>query len=75
MKQLRSKMLVDSLDELNVEVVKPKAKELVDGVNYCSNFDYHSNRTYLSSSVLKTVYKDLAKYYAEYILGEKEPTC
>lgn len=44
---------------------------LVDGLNHCTNFQYHSDRKYISSSVLKTVYKDIAKYHKEYILGEK----
>lgn len=52
-----------------------KAKEgfnLVDGVNVCSNQQYHSDRKYLSSSVLKTVYKSLDTYYNEYVLGNKK---
>jgi hypothetical protein len=46
-------------------------KELVDGVNDCSNADYHADRKYLSSSVLKVVYKNLAEYHNQYILGNK----
>ena len=45
---------------------------LVDGLNDCSNAQYHSDRKYLSSSVLKTVYKSLDVYYNEYILGQKK---
>lgn len=50
------------------------AKILVDGLNDCTNKDYHADRKYISSSVLKTVYKDIAKYHKEYILGEKNET-
>lgn len=41
------------------------------GLNYCSNSEYHGDRTALSSTVVKTVYKDLAQYHREYILGVK----
>lgn len=47
--------------------------ELKDGLNDCSNLEYHSDAKYISSSVLKTIYKDLNKYHKEYILKEKEP--
>jgi hypothetical protein len=47
-------------------------KELVDGVNICTNDEYHSDRKYLSSSVLKTVNKSLDLYHLEYILGQKK---
>lgn len=46
-------------------------KELVDGLNDCTNEAYHADRKYLSSSVLKTIYKSLDLYYNEYILGQK----
>lgn len=43
------------------------------GVNEgISNQLYHEDKEYLSSSVLKVVYEDLAKYYDEYILGNKK---
>jgi len=64
-------MLVDSLD---TPILEKEAKELFDGLNDCSNFDYHADRKYLSSSVLKTVHKSLELYHREYILGLKEPT-
>jgi hypothetical protein len=48
------------------------SKELMDGLNECSNTDYHSDRKYLSSSVLKTIYKDIAEYKRQYIDGEKK---
>ena len=49
-----------------------KPIELVDGINECENSDYHADRKYLSSSVLKTVHKSLDQYYHEYILGQKK---
>lgn len=45
---------------------------LVDGLNDCSNSEYHADRKYISSSVLKTIYKSLDIYYNEYILGMKK---
>jgi hypothetical protein len=51
-----------------------KFTELVDGLNRCTNAEYHADRKYLSSSVLKTVYKSLEKYHLEYIVGAKNPT-
>lgn len=51
-----------------------EVKELIDGLNYCTNAEYHSNRTYLSSSVLKTVLESLEKYKNDYILGLKPET-
>jgi hypothetical protein len=53
-------------------VPKPAPKVLVDGLNDCDNSDYHADRKYLSSSVLKSVYKSLDNYYNEYILGLKK---
>ncbi len=47
---------------------------LKPGINEnVSNADYHADRIYLSSSVLKTIYKSLDLYHKEYILGIKEP--
>lgn len=46
---------------------------LVPGYNKVDNFSYHADRTHLSSTVLKTLYKDPALYYDEYILGNKKP--
>jgi hypothetical protein len=48
------------------------SNRLTLGLNKCSNTDYHADRTAISSSVVKTIYKDLAQYHREYILGEKE---
>jgi hypothetical protein len=45
--------------------------ELVDGLNKCSNAEYHADRKYLSSSVLKTILKSLDTYREKYI--EKKP--
>lgn len=47
-------------------------QELVDGLNDVSNEIYHSDRKYLSSSVLKVLYKDLAEYKRQYIDGIKQ---
>ena len=47
-------------------------KKLINGLNRCSNHEYHSDKTYLSSSVLKTVLKSLATYKSEYIDGNKK---
>lgn len=55
-----------------MELIKSEKKVLVDGLNDCSNADYHADRKYLSSSVLKSVYKSLDIYYNEYILGMKK---
>lgn len=46
---------------------------LQDGINKCSNTDYHADRKYKSSSVLKTALKSLDEYYKQYILGERKP--
>lgn len=42
------------------------------GLNVCSNEDYHADRQYLSSSVLKVIYESLADYKKYYIDGEKK---
>lgn len=42
------------------------------GYNKCSSNDYHADREFLSSSVLKTIYKSLADYHDQYILGNKK---
>lgn len=47
--------------------------KLQKGLNYCSNAEYHGDKSYLSSSVLKTIYKSLEKYELEYLKGIKEP--
>jgi hypothetical protein len=47
-------------------------KQLEDGINECSNEVYHADRKYLSSSVLKTIYKSLNEYHDQYILGNKK---
>lgn len=51
---------------------KTATKELVDGINDVTNSDYHADRKYLSSSVLKTIYKSLDQYYLEYKMGMKK---
>jgi hypothetical protein len=45
------------------------SKKLVDGLNHCSNSDYHADRKYLSSSVLKTILVSLEAYKTQYIDG------
>lgn len=57
-----------------VSAAPPKFSELVDGLNDCTNEQYHADRKYLSSSVLKTVLESLDKYHNDYILGLKAPT-
>lgn len=48
--------------------------KLADGViTGVSNADYHADRTYLSSSVIKLIYKDIAAYKAQYIDGIAAP--
>lgn len=42
---------------------------LQHGLNNCSNAEYHSDRRYLSSSVLKTILKSLNDYKLQYIDG------
>lgn len=37
-----------------------------------SNAEYHADRTHLSSTGLKTLLKDPAAFYAEYVLGESD---
>ena len=47
-------------------------KELQIGVNLgFSNEEYHADRKFLSSSVIKTLYHDVKKYEDEYINGNK----
>lgn len=40
--------------------------KLVDGLNDCSNAQYHMDRTYISSSGLKVAYKDIAEFDRQY---------
>jgi PDDEXK-like domain of unknown function (DUF3799) len=54
-------------------LTKPKLKPLVDGLNDVSNEEYHADREYISSSVLKKIYKSLDEYHMEYISGIKCP--
>lgn len=48
-----------------------KSKVLVPGLNDISNEDYHADKTRLSSTNLKTLIKDPAKFYDEKILGNR----
>lgn len=41
------------------------------GLNKCSNKEYHADKEYLSSSSLKLLLEDPAKFYEEKILGNK----
>jgi hypothetical protein len=57
------------------EALKVSSNEtgLILGVNPpVSNDVYHGDRTAVSSSVIKTMYKDIAQYHREYVLGQKE---
>jgi len=45
--------------------------KLKEGINHCTNSQYHEDKSYLSSSSLKTLLKDLDAFYKEYILLEK----
>lgn len=44
------------------------------GINNVTNEEYHSDRNYLSSSVLKTILKDPKEYIEVYINGNKKAT-
>jgi hypothetical protein len=45
--------------------------KLVEGINpKCSNEEYHGDREYVSSSVLKLMFKDPKEYYNRYVLGD-----
>lgn len=46
---------------------------LILGLNpKISNEEYHADREFISSSVIKTIYKSLDDYHHEYILGNKK---
>lgn len=42
------------------------------GINNCTNKEYHSDSTFLSSSDFKLLLKDSSQFYKEKILGQKE---
>jgi len=42
------------------------------GINHCSNKQYHSDKTWLSSSSLKTILESPKKFYEEQILGQRK---
>lgn len=46
--------------------------KLKPGFNTCSNEEYHSDRTFYSSSALKLLLKDKGAFYRKYILNEKQ---
>ena len=46
--------------------------KLSPGINNCSNEEYHGDKSYLSSSNLKLLIKDIEKFKKEFIDGEKE---
>lgn len=46
--------------------------KLKHGINECTNSEYHSDKTYLSSSSLKTILKSASKFHKEHILGERK---
>ncbi len=43
------------------------------GLNNCTNAEYHGDKSYISSSGLKTLLESPEKFYKENILGEREP--
>ncbi len=56
-----------------LEPDSPLQSNLVLGLNPpLSNSTYHGDRAYKSSSVLKSMYKNIEAYYAEYVLGVRE---
>lgn len=46
--------------------------KLKPGINECSNEEYHGDKSYLSSSNLKLLLKDLEKFKKEVIEGQRE---
>lgn len=46
---------------------------LKDGINKCTNQEYHADNEYLSSSSYKLLLTDLPKFYKEKILKQAEP--
>ena len=46
--------------------------KLKDGLNKCSNLDYHADTEYISSSNYKTLLTDVGKFHKEKILGIRE---
>lgn len=49
-----------------------KTFRLKEGINNCTNEEYHGDKSYLSSSNLKLLLKDLPKFKKEFIDGIKE---
>ena len=49
-----------------------KEFKLKKGINHCTNIEYHSDKSYFSSSNLKMLLKDPEQFYKECILGERE---
>lgn len=47
--------------------------KLKEGINKCTNSEYHGDKSYLSSSSLKTLLKSPAQFYEEQVLGNKKP--
>lgn len=58
---------------LSVPVSPALTSVLNLGINNVTNTQYHSDRTYLSSSVIKTLCKSLDQYRIEYLEGNKPP--
>lgn len=46
--------------------------KLKKGLNDCTNEEYHGDSSYYSSTTLKVLLEDPAKFYDQYILGNKE---
>lgn len=46
--------------------------KLIEGINNCTNPEYHSDKEWLSSSSLKTLLQSPKKYHDEHVLGLKK---
>jgi exodeoxyribonuclease VIII len=47
--------------------------KLQPGLNKCSNAEYHGDTSWLSSTTIKLLYKDVAEYYKQIILKDRPP--
>ena len=46
--------------------------KLKEGINHCTNEEYHGDKSYLSSSNLKLLIKDLPRFKKEVLDGQRE---
>lgn len=56
---------------LRTAMKNKKTFKLKEGINKCSNEEYHGDKSYLSSSSLKTILKDPSEFYRSHILKEE----